>query len=150
MPLTLGYYTREDIPFYYALADAFTICDQHFCSCLTGTTPNRSYLWTGTIRAEQSADSPANVLNDDMRLRRGGQLDDVSRAARRPRRLVEESTRTNSASASASSDEEDAWLANFGDNPLEYFTQYNVRFAPTHRQYLRATCRDDLPARSQA
>jgi phospholipase C len=27
MPLTMGYYTREDIPFYYALADAFTICD---------------------------------------------------------------------------------------------------------------------------
>ncbi|HEY0273615.1 MAG TPA: alkaline phosphatase family protein, partial [Chitinophaga sp.] len=31
MPLTLGYHTREDIPFYYSLADAFTICDQHFC-----------------------------------------------------------------------------------------------------------------------
>src|SRR5687768_4863243 len=35
MPLTMGYYTREDIPFYYALADAFTVCDQNFCSCLT-------------------------------------------------------------------------------------------------------------------
>ena len=31
--------TAQDIPFYYALADAFTICDQHFCSSLTGTTP---------------------------------------------------------------------------------------------------------------
>ena len=50
MPLTLGHYTRDDIPFYYALADAFTVCDQHFCSSLTGTTPNRLYLWTGTIR----------------------------------------------------------------------------------------------------
>src|SRR5690348_173755 len=30
MPLTMGYYNREDIPFYYAMADAFTICDQHF------------------------------------------------------------------------------------------------------------------------
>ena len=50
MPLTLGYYNREDIPFYYALADAFTMCDQAFCSSLTGTTPNRLYLWTGTIR----------------------------------------------------------------------------------------------------
>ncbi|HEY3706896.1 MAG TPA: alkaline phosphatase family protein, partial [Terracidiphilus sp.] len=28
MPLTMGHYTREDLPFYYALADAFTICDQ--------------------------------------------------------------------------------------------------------------------------
>src|SRR5262245_26710459 len=50
IPLTLGHYTRDDIPFYYALADAFTICDQHFCSSLTGTTANRCYLWTGTIR----------------------------------------------------------------------------------------------------
>jgi phospholipase C len=31
MPLTMGYYTGEDLPFNYALADAFTICDQHFC-----------------------------------------------------------------------------------------------------------------------
>ena len=53
MPLTLGYYNREDLPFYYSLADAFTICDQNFCSSLTGTTPNRLYLWTGTIRDEQ-------------------------------------------------------------------------------------------------
>ncbi len=34
MPLTMGYYIREDIPFYYALADAFTVCDQNFCSAL--------------------------------------------------------------------------------------------------------------------
>src|ERR1700710_3183040 len=32
MPLTMGFYNREDIPFYYALADAFTVCDQNFCS----------------------------------------------------------------------------------------------------------------------
>ncbi len=66
MPLTMGYYNRQDIPFYYALADAFTICDQHFCSSLTGTTPNRLYLWTGTIREKQTADSPANLLNSDV------------------------------------------------------------------------------------
>src|SRR5690606_38257643 len=41
-PLTMGYYDRTDIPFYYAFADAFTVCDQHFCSSLTGTNPNRS------------------------------------------------------------------------------------------------------------
>jgi len=52
MPLTLGYYNRQDIPFYYELADGFTICDQHFCSSLTGTNPNRLFFWTGTIRAE--------------------------------------------------------------------------------------------------
>ncbi|HTF31329.1 MAG TPA: alkaline phosphatase family protein, partial [Flavitalea sp.] len=40
MPLTMGYYNRQDLPFNYALADAFTICDQHFCSAMTSTTPN--------------------------------------------------------------------------------------------------------------
>jgi phospholipase C len=65
MPLTMGYYDRNDIPFYYELADAFTICDQHFCSSLTGTTPNRLYLWSGTVRAEQRADSPAKVFNSE-------------------------------------------------------------------------------------
>src|SRR5277367_4657687 len=66
LPLTLGYYTREDIPFYYALADAFTICDQNFCSSLTATEPNRLHLWTGTIRAKQSPDSFPHVLNEDI------------------------------------------------------------------------------------
>ncbi len=46
MPLTMGFYNRQDIPFYYALADAFTICDQHFCSSITPTLPNRVYFWT--------------------------------------------------------------------------------------------------------
>ncbi len=50
MPLTQGFYSREDIPFYYSLADSFTVCDQNFCSSLTGTTPNRLYLWSGTVR----------------------------------------------------------------------------------------------------
>src|ERR1700753_1663553 len=66
MPLTLGYYTREDIPFYYALADAFTVCDQNFCSSRTGTNPNRLHFWTGTVRPEQNENSRAHVGNDDM------------------------------------------------------------------------------------
>ena len=57
MPLTQGYYNREDIPFYYSLADAFTVCDQNFCSSLTGTTPNRLYLFTGTVREKPRTDA---------------------------------------------------------------------------------------------
>ena len=32
---TMGYYTREDIPFQFALAENFTICDHYFCSVLS-------------------------------------------------------------------------------------------------------------------
>jgi phospholipase C len=48
-PYTMGYYTRADIPFHFALADAFTICDAYHCSILGPTWPNRLYWMTGTI-----------------------------------------------------------------------------------------------------
>ena len=48
-PLTMGYLTRQDLGFYYALADAFTICDHYFCSVLGPTMPNRLYWLSGTI-----------------------------------------------------------------------------------------------------
>ncbi|MFC0155171.1 phosphocholine-specific phospholipase C [Xanthomonas dyei] len=46
--LTMGYFQRHDIPYYHALADAFTICDGYFCSMHGPTNPNRMYLFTGT------------------------------------------------------------------------------------------------------
>lgn len=49
--MTMGYYTRADIPFHYALADAFTVCDQYFCSTPCQTHPNRFYLMTGCVDA---------------------------------------------------------------------------------------------------
>ena len=78
MPLTMGYYTRQDIPFYYALADAFTVCDQNFCSSLTGTTPNRLYFWSGTIREKQEREAMASVWNGDADYDQLGQLDNIS------------------------------------------------------------------------
>ena len=46
--MTMGYLTREDLPYYYALADAFTLCDGYHCSVFGPTHPNRYYLMTGT------------------------------------------------------------------------------------------------------
>ncbi|HEY2624219.1 MAG TPA: phospholipase C, phosphocholine-specific [Dyella sp.] len=46
--LGMGYFTRTDLPFYYALADNFTLCDQYFCSTLTQTNPNRLHAFTGS------------------------------------------------------------------------------------------------------
>lgn len=45
----MGYFTEADIPFQFALANAFTICDAYHCSVQAGTNPNRVYAWTGTI-----------------------------------------------------------------------------------------------------
>jgi phospholipase C len=48
-PATMGYFTRDDIPIHFDLADAFTICDHYFCSVLGPTDPNRLYWISGTI-----------------------------------------------------------------------------------------------------
>ena len=46
---SMAYFNRNDIPFQWALADAFTICDGYHCSVLGPTWPNRLYLMTGQI-----------------------------------------------------------------------------------------------------
>jgi len=48
-PLAMNYFTREDIPYHYVLADAFTVLDNYFHSILGPTNPNRCYLWTGCV-----------------------------------------------------------------------------------------------------
>jgi phospholipase C len=56
---TMGYFTRDDIPFHYALADAFTICDNYHCAVMGPTHPNR-YMWmTGTLDPDGVAGGPA-------------------------------------------------------------------------------------------
>ena len=57
---TMGYLNRSDIPFHYALADAYTVCDAYHCSILSATGPNRTYLWGGMIDPTGTAGGPAD------------------------------------------------------------------------------------------
>jgi phospholipase C len=45
---SMGHYRRADLPYQFALADAFTICDAYHCSVTTGTDPNRIMFWSGS------------------------------------------------------------------------------------------------------
>jgi phospholipase C len=56
---TMGYFTRDDIPFQYALADAFTILDSYHCSVLGPTGPNRHMWMAGTIDPNGVAGGPS-------------------------------------------------------------------------------------------
>ncbi|WP_428330007.1 phosphocholine-specific phospholipase C [Mucilaginibacter sp.] len=130
MPLTLGYHTREDIPFYYALADSFTICDQNFCSALTGTNPNRLYYWSGTIREEQNEDARAHVWNEDMDY---GTLKWTTFPERLEDNGISWKCYQNEVAIDTGFEgEEDPWLSNFQDNPLEFFAQYNIHLHEPH------------------
>jgi phospholipase C len=56
---TMGYFTQPDIPFHWALAQAFTLCDNYHCSVLGPTNPNRLYLWSGMLDPNGTGGGPA-------------------------------------------------------------------------------------------
>ncbi len=55
----MAHFTREDLPFQYALAEAFTLCDAYHCALHLSTNPNRLYIWTGTHDPMARANGPA-------------------------------------------------------------------------------------------
>src|SRR3954447_240460 len=57
-PATMGYFTRADLPFYYALADAFTICDGYFCSVIGPSYPNQVFAVSATNDPDGHAGGP--------------------------------------------------------------------------------------------
>lgn len=61
----LGYYRRADLPFQFALAEAFTLCDAYHCSIHAGTNPNRIFLWCGHNDPHARAGGPAIANSHD-------------------------------------------------------------------------------------
>jgi len=55
---TMAYFTRDDIPFHYALADSFTVCDHYFCSVMGPTNPNRVHLYSGMLDVAAAGGGP--------------------------------------------------------------------------------------------
>jgi phospholipase C len=57
---TMAYYKRDDIPFHWALADAFTVCDAYHCSMMGPTWPNRLFLMTGMVDTDGKNGGPVS------------------------------------------------------------------------------------------
>ena len=57
-PMTMAYLKRDDIPYHFALADAFTICDAYHCSVMGPTDPNRYHMWSGWVGNDGSGGGP--------------------------------------------------------------------------------------------
>lgn len=127
MPLTMGYYSREDLPFNYAMADAFTICDQNFCSAMTSTTPNRSFFWTGRIMQDEDGLQKAHIRNDNYS---HAKLTWPTFPELLEEHGIDWKFYQNEISCGGGwQGEERSWLANFGCNLLEFFKSYNVKFS---------------------
>ncbi len=111
---TMGYFTRADLPFNYALADAFTICDGYHQSILGPTSPNRMYFWTGTSHGwtENPPDYTvefANVTTYPELLLRAG---------------ISWQVYTNHEVGDGSG--ADGWVGDYGDNPLWFYQNYQT------------------------
>jgi len=118
---TMAYFTRKDIPFHYALADAFTICDAYHCSLLGPTDPNRYYMWSGYTGNDGKGGGPV-IGNDERgyswttypeRLERAGVSWKIYQDAGDGLDATGSWGWTN-----------DAYIGNYGDNSLLYFDQY--------------------------
>lgn len=134
LPLTMGYYSREDLPFYYALADAFTVCDQHFCAALTGTTTNRSYFWTGKTHGADG--EKAKVRNGELTYGKEGTWRTFPELLENNE--ISWKVYQNELSITTELEgETESLLANFTDNNLEWFAQFGARFHPEHYLFLQ-------------
>jgi phospholipase C len=118
---TMTYHTRGDLPYQYALADAFTICDNYHCSLLGPTDPNRYHMWTGWVGNDGSGGGPV-ITNAEAgydwstypeRLERAG----ISWKVYQDRGVGLDAAGFWGWTA-------DPFIGNYGDNSLLYFHQY--------------------------
>ena len=64
----MGYLPREELPYYWALADKFTLLHSYHSSVLPQTNPNRLYYMSGTIDPGGTKGGP-ELSNDGRRFR---------------------------------------------------------------------------------
>lgn len=132
---SMGYLTREDIPYQYALADAFTLCDGYFCSLAGPTSPNRLYLWTGTVGPGR--DGTTGPWIDNTPLPESPVCDWTTYAER-----LSEAGVSWRVYHTPGLDEHDG---NYEDNALEYFSQFHA-FDKDDPRYVNAMTKWDLSA----
>ncbi|WP_392756060.1 phosphocholine-specific phospholipase C [Streptomyces sp. LN590] len=133
---TMGYFNREDIPYQYALADAFTVCDGYFCSLNGPTDPNRLYLWSGT--AGPGTDGSTGPFTDNSVVTGNPVADWTTYAERLEEAGVSWRVYHNP-------DGTDDRYGDYDDNALSYFKQFHA-FPKDDPRYINAMTKFDLTA----
>jgi phospholipase C len=117
---TMGYFTRNEIPFQYAVADAFTICDGYHQAIMAPTSPNRMYFWTGTSSGWTSNPNDYEVdFGSDAGTPEVTTYPELLQAAGVGWRVYTNDQVGDSGSYP------DFFLGDYGDNPLWFYQQYN-------------------------
>jgi phospholipase C len=124
--VTMAHMTRDDIPFHYALADAFTVCDNYHCSLMTSTDPNRYYMWTGYVGNDGTTGSkgPTGPVIDNAEKGYNWQTYPERLQAAGVSWKIYQDAGLGLTKAEAWGWTSDAYIGNYGDNSLLYFLQY--------------------------
>ena len=125
---TMAHLVRSDIPFHYALADAFTICDAYHCSVLGPTDPNRYYMWTGWVGNDGSGGGPV-VDNAEAGYDWSTYPELLQKAGISWKIYQDIGLGLTAEQFWGFTD--DAYIGNYGDNSLLYFHQYQNAAAGT-------------------
>jgi phospholipase C len=118
---TMAYLTREDIPFHYALADAFTVCDAYHCSMLSSTDPNRYYMWTGYAGNDGEGGGPV-IDNAELGYSWTTYPERLEQAGISWKIYQDVGDGLDAAGHWGWTS--DAYIGNYGDNSLLYFNQF--------------------------
>jgi phospholipase C len=118
---TMTYYRRQDVPFHYALADAFTVCDAYHCSLLGPTDPNRYHMWTGWVGNDGQGGGP---VVDNAEAGYDWSTFPENLLAAGVTWKIYQDVGLGLDAAGYWGWTEDAYIGNYGDNSLLYFHQY--------------------------
>ncbi|MGB8600999.1 MAG: alkaline phosphatase family protein, partial [Rhizomicrobium sp.] len=145
--MTMGYFTREDLPFYYALADAFTICDAYHCSIFGPTNPNRLFLMTGTSGLSTGRADSQVIRNPDGDINDGADPDKDTPSFK-GFHWTSYAERLEQAGIDWRVYQE---YDNFGDNALSYFAQFRgLPKGASLRKRARSISPGSTPANARA
>ncbi|QNK65095.1 phosphocholine-specific phospholipase C [Variovorax sp. PAMC26660] len=128
---TMAYMTREDIPFHFALADAFTICDGYHCSLLGPTDPNRYYMFSGCCGNDgtNGATGGPDISNGETGNYSWTTYPERLEAANISWKVYQDIGLGLGGKAPAGQGwgwTQDKFIGNYGDNSLLYFKQYRA------------------------
>ena len=119
---TMAHLNREDIPFYYALADAFTVCDAYHCSVMGPTDPNRYHMWTGGLGNDGTGGGP--VIDNAERGYGWMTFPERLQAAGVDWRIYQDVGDGLDATGHWGDTQKAPFVGNYGDNSLLYFNAY--------------------------
>jgi phospholipase C len=118
---TMTYHNRKDLPYQFALADAFTICDNYYCSLMGPTDPNRYHMWTGWVGNDGAAGGPV-ITNAEAGYDWSTYPERLERAGISWKVYQDSGVGLDAAGFWGWTD--DPYIGNYGDNSLLYFHQY--------------------------